>query len=319
MRVIALIILAACLCMHAVAVTETAPASSQEEWGLVTVGCASLRGAPAHSAELETQATLGTPVKLLDGAEGEWRMVEMPDGYKAWMHTSAFVERDSVSMSRWRNASRLIVTNLYGTVALTDSTVSLPASALTDLTLGAILEGEACRGTHYASVRLPDGRSGFVPTSDIGSFDSVSVSPGGVSRILDAAVSMNGVSYLWGGTTPKAVDCSGFTQICYRYAGLLLPRNASQQAKMGQQLPIDDYTVWQPGDLLFFGDGVNNTRITHVGLYMGNKMIIHASGRVAVNSLDPASPNYIGRIVIAASRVYRWATPLNIHPWYFGN
>jgi cell wall-associated NlpC family hydrolase len=104
-----------------------------------------------------------------------------------------------------------------------------------------------------------------------------------------------GVPYLWGGTSTKGVDCSGFTKTVYFQHGLILPRDASQQVHVGSLVDENrNFSSLEVGDLLFFGrkteDGAE--KVIHVGMWIGNGQFIHASGDVHISSMDSLSDNF---------------------------
>ncbi len=90
--------------------------------------------------------------------------------------------------------------------------------------------------------------------------------------------------YLWGGRSPYGIDCSGFTQLVFRLQGIKLPRDASQQVNLGEQVTFIDEAI--EGDLAFFDN--EDGAIVHVGIIMGSdlKTVIHASGRVREDTID---------------------------------
>ena len=98
---------------------------------------------------------------------------------------------------------------------------------------------------------------------------------------LKISLSYLNTPYLWGGRTEFGIDCSGYTQMVYRFFNIKLPRDASQQVNTG--IVILNLKNANLGDLVFFG---NKKTITHVGIYLGSNQIIHASGKVRIDKLD---------------------------------
>lgn len=87
--------------------------------------------------------------------------------------------------------------------------------------------------------------------------------------------------YLWGGKSIFGADCSGFTQVVFRANNIWIPRDAYQQAELGDPVQLEDV---QPGDLAFFGK--EGGKITHVGICLEGGKIIHCSGRCRIDTLD---------------------------------
>lgn len=88
--------------------------------------------------------------------------------------------------------------------------------------------------------------------------------------------------YQWGGRSPFGIDCSGFTQVVFKLYGTTLPRDAYQQAELGKTLNFIHEA--REGDLAFFDD--EDGKITHVGIVIPDGKIIHASGKVRIDTLD---------------------------------
>ena len=108
------------------------------------------------------------------------------------------------------------------------------------------------------------------------------------------ALKYQGVPYVWGGTTPRGFDCSGFTQYVFKEMGYTLKRTAAQQLTCGT--PVNGSL--QVGDLVFFTNTyATSAAASHVGIYMGDNLFIHAAnGGVKITSLDHEyyAARYIG-------------------------
>tara|TARA_B110000003_G_scaffold34355_1_gene31714 strand:+ start:3626 stop:4396 length:771 start_codon:yes stop_codon:yes gene_type:complete len=101
-------------------------------------------------------------------------------------------------------------------------------------------------------------------------------------KIIYIAFQFLNTPYLWGGKTPFGIDCSGFTQLVYKLCGYSLLRDAKDQATQGQVLSFIEES--EPGDLAFFDNEEGN--IIHVGIIMNDYNIIHAHGKVRIDTLD---------------------------------
>ena len=284
-------------------------------WALATLSVSNLRTEPDHASELASQVLMGTPLKVLDCNE-KWCRVQTPENYIGWMDTSGFERVDLKELNRWKASNRTIFNGMTGYVY---DAPGKKGKIVSDLVLGDLFEVETTvKG--FFKIRIPDGRDGYVKKTDCISFDEWSHSEPNVQSILTVARQMTGSPYLWGGTSSKAVDCSGFVKLAYYSQGIILARDASQQAKYGEAIDFTKINNLQTGDLLFFGSSTQ--RIGHVGIYLEKGNFIHASGRVHISSIVPTDPKYVpSRKNVAARRILNSLNTEGIvmvkdHPWY---
>ncbi len=291
-----------------------------DHMGLISIPAASLRTRGAHAGEMATQAVMGTPVRILDNS-GEWWRVQTPDGYIAWVPSSSVADKTADEFQAWRsNANRMVVTDLWQTHAFTTATANGPRDVVTDLVLSAIVVADGQEANGRIHVTLPDGRAGWADAKSLTPIAEWASQNFDAQKILTTAYSMEGTPYLWGGASTKALDCSGLAKVSYLNNGLILRRDASQQALTGLHLDADDWHNYQAGDLMFFG---SKGRVTHVAIYDADGHYVHSSGRVKRNSIDPDAPDYLYSPMWAV-RIHGYEGTDGItqainHPWYFSN
>ncbi|MDO1445990.1 C40 family peptidase [Rhodocytophaga aerolata] len=272
-----------------------AQALGAQTYGVVSVSVANIRSQPAHSAELATQATLGTPVKVLN-KNGSWYQVQTPDNYISWVDEGGIKLMNKQEFDTWQQAKKIIYLNMYG---LSYSEPNTDTQTVSDLVSGDVLWLKGERADFY-QVAYPDGREAYIPKASAQVYESwvASLNPTEES-LISTAKKLMGIPYLWGGTSLKGMDCSGFTKNVYFLNGLVLPRDASQQVHTGNLIDTSNgFEDLRPGDLVFFGKPAANggtEKVTHVGMWIGNYEYIHASGssgKVTVNSFDKQAKNF---------------------------
>ncbi len=120
-------------------------------------------------------------------------------------------------------------------------------------------------------------------------------------KLLDYAKYFKGGKYVWGGTSPKGFDCSGYVQYLYKKHHVNLPRTAWAQSKKGLSVDKDNL---QKGDLLFFlTDKKRGIPVTHVGIYIGNGEFIHAASKKKGIIISPIYHGYYSKKFVSAKRV----------------
>ena len=291
----------------------------EKSWGLITLSVANMRSKPAHSSEMISQAIMGTPVRILKEGDG-WILIQTPDRYIGWTNKSAVQQMSRSELGLWRNADRLIYFGSEGNI-FSDNP---GAPVLSDLVAGAIVV-KVSENKKYTQVKLPDGRSGYISGMNWMGFnqwrDTVSLKS---ERMIGCGKRLMGFPYLWGGTSSKGMDCSGFVKTVCFLNGVILERDASQQIHHGLEIDLSSgLSQLQKGDLLFFGSR-QPLRVTHVGIYIGNNEVLHESGSVHINSLNNNSPNYsddLNTTLVGARRIIGYTPeqgfwPLRIHGWY---
>lgn len=255
--------------------------------GIIAKNVAGLYNDPSTDSELITQAIMGQSVEIQD-ENADWLHVRTWDTYNGWVK-SKWVCRAAVPPSE-----SIEVTSLF-TDAL--KAPCMGSEIWTKLVITTKLELVGYEGA-LVHVRLPDNRETWLAQDDIMPlYENRIDSPTGAG-IIRTAKRFMGVPYLWGGSSPFGIDCSGFTQLAYRLNGISLLRNSYMQANDPRAIEVDKADL-VAGDLVFFASGKDAGKITHVGMACGGGTFIHSAGGgagVDINNLDdePYSRIYWG-------------------------
>ena len=248
---------------------------------VVRMAVAPMHAEPRISSPQVSQRLAGHTVEVVS-VDGDWTRARGSDGYEGWIHRGFLTPEPPGAARQSRRVPRVSL----GCVARD------PHGSRRALPLGAFLapdelaeSGEAVESTQLAR-RFPPHPAAICTTA--------------VERFA-------GTSYQWGGITPWGADCSGLVQATFGLHGVVLPRDAWQQAETGvpgAKRILDA----KPAELLFFSDR-DDKRITHVGLALGDKRMVHLAlgrGGYAIERLEDAGDAYVAKLVerfVGARRV----------------
>ena len=224
-----------------------------------------VRSEPSDKSEMVTQLLFGETFSLLED-NGNWILIKAHfDGYEGWIDKKqATLISDDFLLKIKSHGSFLVTSNLAACRELSGN-----------------LEYMLLRGS-----QLPLIEKDIFQVGDKNFVFSGTYSQTGLGfdnlKVVPVCLSYLNTPYLWGGRSIAGIDCSGLVQVAYNECGMKMPRNASQQASLGETIDFVDETL--PGDLAFF-DNLSGD-ITHVGIIIGDRKILHASGKVRIDHLD---------------------------------
>lgn len=219
--------------------------------------------------KLATQALYGDTVGVQE-TRGAWTKVTVADqpssqdsgGYPGWLPTVQLVFGATSNTAR-----RALVTK--PTVALRDP--AAPDHTLLTLSYNTRLPVLAV-GRTWTTVATPEGGSAVVASGEVTMIEAGAPPPSGTDLVRTAQM-FSGLPYLWAGTSGFGFDCSGFTSTVYGALGIVLPRDADDQAAAGS--PVAPSAL-QAGDLLFYAGAGGRGVIHHVALYIGAGLMIQS-------------------------------------------
>lgn len=335
--------------MLAMSLIAAAGTAQTKRMAVTNLSEVNLRENPDYTAELGTQALMGTVVEI-KAEKGYWRQITTPEPYTAWCTELGLVEMKYDKLAAYIAAPKYICKVLHSTVR---QSPSAKAEQVSDLSMGDLVRIVMTDGKKpkpsvrkdWAEVMLPSGARGWTPLSDIEEMGPWAAKCKATPETVTAtAKRLLGVPYLWGGASSKGLDCSGLTRLVWFMNGMLIPRNASQQATAGREVVMQanhgiardseklraEMLVrtkhLKAGDLIFFGTPetfFKKESISHVGIYLGNGKFIHSSHYVRISSLIPGEEDYYDNSykLIKARRLFSWEgeslQPITKSPAYF--
>lgn len=260
--------------------------------GVVKISVANLRDKPEHSAQLVTQATLGMPLKVYK-KQGRWYYVQTPDDYLAWVDYGGIENMTPEEFSEWKKSEKLIFLKAFGASYKEADNSAAPVG---DLVAGDVLELVSEQKDFY-EVLYPSRKKAFVKKEEALPYKEwLNSLEKDKESLVETSKTLMGLPYLWGGTSPKGVDCSGFTKTVYFLNGMLLPRDASQQVHAGKLVDsTHNFENLIKGDLLFFGRPATDStseKVVHVGMWIGDNRFIHSMGEVHISNFDSTATDF---------------------------
>lgn len=231
--------------------------------GICSLSLLPLRAEPTSKSEMVSQLLFGEVYTILDKKEGWYFIENTADTYKGWIN-------DLQMELLLEPAKQAMIQTIFPFVTAigpnNNETVLLPVGAV--LTNHSLQNNRVCF-THQGHDYLVQTET-LKPTY-LSSEEAIALA----KKFLNAP-------YLWGGKSAMGIDCSGFTQLFFKCMNIQLPRDAYQQASLGTDITFVEEIL--PGDLVFFGD--TPEKITHVGIGLGDNKILHAAGKVRLDTLD---------------------------------
>lgn len=222
-----------------------------------------LRAHASETAEMVSQLLFGDLYTVIE-LEENWVQIQTAfDNYTGWMDRKLLATISKETFEQLRNSPSITLTKPFNLLLTRNkSPLWVPAGS---------------------SIPKPDGEGSFnLENQTFYLKDDFYLSRSSEQKPETLAKQFLNAPYLWGGKTIFGMDCSGFTQVVYKSIGVALPRDASQQVMPGST--VDFLEVAQSGDLAFF-DNAEGT-IIHVGILLNQHQVIHASGRVRIDTID---------------------------------
>lgn len=235
-------------------------------FGIATLSVIPGRAEPSDASEQVTQLLFGEHYEVKEVRKKWVRIVVAADGYECWIDIKQHHSIDEKAAEKLFKQKFIPVSlEMAGLAIRTEDHAIVP------IVMGSSLPG-------FKDGILKIGKDTYQFEGQV----QVKAERRNMELLVQNAMMYLNAPYLWGGKNPFGIDCSGLVQVCYKSIGVALPRDAYQQAALGQSLSFIEEA--EPGDLAFFDN--EDGRIIHVGILLENNHIIHASGKVRIDRID---------------------------------
>jgi len=232
------------------------------KYGISLLSIIPLRKEPSHRSEQISQLLFGETYEV-NQEQNEWLYIKaIYDDYEGWIASSQFSQLAEKDFQAINTAETGMALDLSNSASSTYNSIPIVA--------GSSLP-------YFDGLNFKIGKEKFI-------YNGQAVQADGKTPAIFERIALRYLNapYLWGGRSPFGIDCSGFTQVVFKFTGTTLKRDAYQQAEQGSVVNFVEEAI--PGDLAFFANTEGN--ITHVGIILKDNRIIHASGKVRIDSID---------------------------------
>ncbi len=224
-------------------------------FGIVCLSVIPVRETSSHRAEMVSQLLFGETVTILK-EEPNWLYISnTADHYLGWVERKQITLISTDDYNYWNSIPKLVACKPMDIITVNGNQTILPAGSIVPMNSSFTLSST----TFNHNIKQKEKSPITVVTNDF----------------INAP-------YLWGGKTLMGFDCSGFSQVMFKIAGIDLPRDASQQSNLGTTVDFIEEVI--PGDLGFFDN--EEGKIIHVGIFLSTSQMMHASGCVRIDKID---------------------------------
>ena len=230
------------------------------EYGICNLGNVPIRANAKDQAEIVSFLLFGEHFKIKAVHENWMQIITHYDNYEGWICGKQYKEITHADYDHFSLNKFPVCASNHG------EATHILTGEVTPISLGAVLP-------YYHKEKFKLRNEEYTTNINLASFN--------IKDLTSYCLAFSNTPYLWGGRSPLGIDCSGYSQLVYRLCGVELPRDAYQQAELGELIQLKESTK---GDLAFFQN--KEGKINHVGIILDNNKIIHSSGKVRIDELN---------------------------------